>query len=115
MTSGDTRRGVRSPSEQSPLLGPQAPSNHDVNDAPSTPEGKVTTIVWTVLAGVFVVGLILVFALPVPDWGDPFPSPESILKSAPIIDGHIGQFSSSTLRISDCRVFTSVIRFARTG
>ena len=95
MISGNTQRGARPPSDQSPLLGPQAPSNDDGMEGaiPSTPEGKITTIIWMVLAGVFVVGLILMFTLPVHDWNDPFPSPESILKSAPVIDGHIGQFN----------------------
>lgn len=93
MTPGDSKRGIRSTNEQSPLLGPQAPPNDDIDGAPSTPEGETTTIIWMVLAAVFVVGLIVVFTLPVPDWRDPFPSPESILDSAPVIDGHIGQFN----------------------
>ena len=55
------------------------------------PEGKITAIIWTVLAGVFAIGLIVVFAFPVEDWDDLFPSPKKILESAPVIDGHIGR------------------------
>ena len=93
MASGNTQWGVHTTNERSPLLDPQLPPDDDLDGAPSAPEGKITTIIWTVLAGVFAVGLILMFTLPVPDWGDPFPTPESILKSAPVIDGHIGQFN----------------------
>lgn len=91
MSSTDTERGERPSGEQSPLLGAQNSSNGDLGDSPPTPEGKKTATIWTVLTGLFVVGLVLVFTLPVPDWDDPFPTPESILKSAPVIDGHIGQ------------------------
>lgn len=91
MTPTDAERGALPSGEQSPLLGPQAASNDDLDDSPLPPEGKGTAVIWAVLTGVFVVGLILVFTLPVPDWDDPFPSPESILDSAPVIDGHIGQ------------------------
>jgi hypothetical protein len=93
MAAGDVEHGAQPSSEQSPLLGVQASSDDDLDSRRSKPEGKLTTIIWTVLAGVFVVGLILVFTLPVEDWDDPFPTPEKILKSAPVIDGHIGQFT----------------------
>ena len=86
MAAGDAEQGAQPPSEQSPLLA------DGLDNECSKPEGKVTTTIWTVLAGVFAVGLILVFTLPVKDWDEPFPSPERILKSAPVIDGHIGQF-----------------------
>lgn len=115
MTSCNTQRRVQSPSEQCPLL---VTPNDDTDVVPPTPEGKITTIIWTVLAGVLVVGLVLMFTLPVPDWRDPFPSPESILKSAPVIDGHIGQFDLPHpfyLSVSAFRVFTSVTRFTRAG
>lgn len=92
MAADDAERGAQPPSEQSPLLGAQTSSDDVLDSRQSKPEGKVTAIIWTVLAGVFVVGLILVFTLPVEDLDDPFPSPEKILKSAPVIDGHIGQF-----------------------
>ena len=92
MATGDTEQGVQPSSEQSPLLSTRTSSGDDLDNERSKPEGKTTTIIWTVLAGVFIVGLILVFTLPVKDWDDPFPSPEGILKSAPVIDGHIGQF-----------------------
>ena len=88
--AGDTEQGAQPPSEQSPLLVVQASSNDDLDSRRPEPEGKATVIIWTVLAGVFVVGLILVFTLPVHDWGDPFPSPGGVLKYAPVIDGHIG-------------------------
>ena len=91
MATGDTEQGAQPGSEQSPLLGNRASSGDDLDNERSKPEGRTTAIIWTVLAGVFVVALILVFAFPVNDWDDPFPSPESILKSAPVIDGHIGQ------------------------
>lgn len=91
MVAGDTEQGVQPQGERDPLLG--SVSDGLDNKLRLKPEGKVTTIIWTVLAGVFVVGLILVFTLPVEDWDDPFPSPESILKSSPVIDGHIGQFT----------------------
>ena len=93
MAPNDTEQGAEHSNEQSPLLGAQVPSSDDPDGSPPNPEGKITTIIWTVLAGVFVVGLVLVFVLPVQDWDDPFPSPESILKSAPVIDGHIGSFN----------------------
>lgn len=89
MAPNDTEQGAEDLSEQSPLLGAQGPSSDDPDGSPPNPEGKATTIIWVVLTGVFVVGLVLVFFLPVQDWDDPFPSPESILKSAPVIDGHI--------------------------
>lgn len=89
MAPDNAERRAQSTSEESPLLGAQSPSNDDLDGSPPTPEGRITVIIWAVLAGVFVLGLILVFTLPVQDWGDPFPSPESILKSAPVIDGHI--------------------------
>lgn len=92
MVAGDAEQGVQPPSEQSPLLGARASSGDDLDNERLKPEGKVTTIIWTVLTGVFAVGLILVFTLPIKDWDEPFPSPERILKSAPVIDGHIGQF-----------------------
>lgn len=92
MAAGDTERGPQPSSEQSPLLGAQASSCDDLDSELSKPEGRITTIIWTVLAGVFVTGLILVFTLPVKDWDDPFPSPKKILESSPVIDGHIGQF-----------------------
>lgn len=107
MAAGDTEQGAQPRSEQSPLLGTRTSSGDDLDNERSKPEGKATTIIWTVLAGVFVAGLILVFTLPVEDWGDLFPSPESILKSAPVIDGHIGQFIPHThhswhLNLSPC-------------
>ena len=92
MAGGDTEQGVQPSSEQSPLLGARASPSDDLDGERLKPEGKTTTIIWTILAGIFVVGLILMFTLPVPDWDDPFPSPERILRSAPVIDGHIGQF-----------------------
>ena len=92
MAPNDTEQGAEQPSEQSPLLGTQALSSDDPGGSPPIPEGKITTIIWAALAGVFVIGLVLVFVLPVQDWDDPFPSPETILKSAPVIDGHIGSF-----------------------
>lgn len=93
MASGDAEQGPQPSSEQSPLLGAWVSSDGGLDDGRSKPEGKITTLIWTALAGVFVVGLILVFTLPVEDWDDPFPSPEKILKSSPVIDGHIGQFT----------------------
>lgn len=107
------QRQVQSPSEQNPLLGSRSPPNDETDGAPLVVEGKISTIIWTVLAGVFVVGLILVFALPVPDWSDPFPNPESILKSTPVIDGHIGQFNVFYARRVGSSRYT--IRFTRTG
>ena len=106
MVAGDAEQGVQLPSEQSPLLG--------ADGGVSKPEGKITTVIWTVLAGVLAVGLILMFTLPTKYWNDPFPSPNEILKSAPVIDGHIGEFIR-VLRASASR-FTSVYatRLART-
>lgn len=92
MATGDAEQGARPQSEQSPLLGAQACSGDDLDNMRPKPEGKITAIIWTVLAGVFAVGLIVVFAFPVDDWDDLFPSPEKILQSAPVIDGHIGRF-----------------------
>jgi len=92
MAAGDAERGLQPSSEQSPLLGARASSGDGLDSERSKPEGKTTTIIWTALAGVFVIGLILVFTLPVNDWDDLFPSPKKILKSAPVIDGHIGWF-----------------------
>jgi len=88
----DAEQGMPPSSEQSPLLGARASCDDDLDNTRSKPEGKITAVVWTVLAGVFVVGLILVFAFQAKDWDDPFQSPEKILKSAPVIDGHIGKF-----------------------
>jgi len=94
MAPGDAERGARPPSEQSPLLGHQASSSDDLDGIQTIPEGKITTIIWTVLAGVFTVGLILVFTSSGFRLERSVPSPESILKSAPVIDGHIGQFDT---------------------
>jgi len=87
----DAEQGMPPSSEQSPLLRARASCDDGLDNTRSKPEGKITAVVWTVLAGVFVVGLILVFALQAKDWDDPFQSPEKILKSAPVIDGHIGK------------------------
>ena len=91
MATGDAEQGAQHPSERRPLLGAQACSGDDLDNIRPKPEGKITAIIWTVLAGVFVVGLIVVFAFPVEDWDDLFPSPEKILESTPVIDGHIGR------------------------
>ena len=93
MAPGDAERGTRPRSERSPLLGVQAPSDDGLSVVHPTREGKITTIIWTILAGALVVGLIFAFTHPDPVWDDPFPSPDSILKSAPVIDGHIGEFN----------------------
>jgi len=109
MTTGDAEQGTQPPSEQSPLLGARAFSDNDLDNKQSKPEGKITAIIWAVLAGVFVVGLIVVFAFPVEDWDDMFPSPEKILGSAPVIDGHIGGFIiSATPSVSAYYPFISV-------
>lgn len=92
MSTGDAEQGAQLPSERRPLLGAQVRSDNDLVGIPSKPEGKITAIIWTVLAGVFALGLIVVFAFPAEDWDDLFPSPEKILESAPVIDGHIGRF-----------------------
>jgi len=119
MATGDTEQGVQPQGEQVPLLGDRASSSGDgLDNERSKPEGKVTAIIWTVLLGVFAVGLVLVFTLPVKDWDDPFPSPERILRSSPVIDGHIGQFipTFTTLTISTYHAFISAhaTRLART-
>ena len=92
MTTDDAEQGTQPSGEKSPLLGIQTSSGDDLGDGQSKPEGKTIAIIWMVLTGVFIVDLILMFTLPVKDWGDPFPSPGKILNSAPVIDGHIGQF-----------------------
>ena len=92
MATGDAEQGTRPSGEQSPLLGIKTSSGGDLDDGQSKSEGKIITIIWMVIAGIFIVDLILMFTLPaVKDW-DPFPNPGKILNSAPVIDGHIGQF-----------------------
>lgn len=103
MTPSDAEQGAQPSSEQCPLLGAQSSSRDDDPSGvtpPPPPEGRVTAILWIVLTGVTIVGLILVFTLPVSDWDDPFPTPDGILKSAPVIDGHIGQCTDHALPLA---------------
>lgn len=93
MTADDPEQGTHPSGERHPLLGAQAPPDDGLESEPSKPKERDTTSIWVIFFGVIIIGLLLVFAPPEEIWDDPFPTPGKILKSSPVIDGHIGQFA----------------------